>query len=204
MQRREFIGMAAGLAFSPTSANAIGERMLVPSQVSPPDTVSILHGYELQGGICLLDVGDATTEASAYRSGACMARVRFAFGENTLIDAIRRRLDVDFQEAQEIIARDGHAFACLVEGLEPLCRQGVLLTRVVDGLPLRRELTAIIQAEIEGMFAEVREFLGNNRYDLAYGVVVHGRVAAIPGIVELGEEVFHSLVRTVPTHETVG
>lgn len=202
MKRREFLCLTAGLALSPSGARSVeAHNALASYPVSLPIIARILGDDELRSGVCLLDVGSTATEVSAYRDNACLARNTVSFGANSITGAIGQWLSVDYPTARALLNATGHAFPYMVDARETVDASACSLSSPLQARPSRRDLAYLIQAEFERLFVQVRIFLQANSYDLPCGVVVHGGIAALPGIVELGEEVFHSLVRTVPAHE---
>ncbi len=156
---------------------------------------AVLTEDEKEVGVAMVEVGASTTHVAAYYEGKVQRVAVLPFGGNTLTADLVRGLAVPYAEAQKAKEQYGIAFAQLVDP-----RETVELPGPSPGQKraVARELIAhIVEQRLDEMFGLVQgELQDHNLLDkLGAGVVLTGGTVAIPGIVELAQQIFASPVR---------
>ncbi len=165
--------------------------------------MAVLTEDERDLGVCLVDVGGGTTDISVYTEGAIRHTAVIPIAGDQVTNDIAVSLRTTTPEAEDIKRKFGCALIKLARGEEPIEVAG-------DGTrPARRLsrhlLAEVIEPRIEELFGLVRRELEKSGFDAAIGagIVITGGSGAMPGMVELGEEVFNLPVR-LGTPKTVG
>jgi cell division protein FtsA len=165
---------------------------------------AVLTEDEKEVGVAMVEIGAATTDVAAYYEGKVQHVSILPFGGTTLTADLVRGLSVPYAEAQRAKERYGIAFAQLVDPRETVEMPGPSpgQTRAVA-----RELIAhVIEQRLDEMFGIVQGDLeAQGLLDrLGAGIVLTGGTVAIPGIVELGQQIFASPVRLGVPDEGLG
>lgn len=165
---------------------------------------AVLTEDEKEVGVAMVEIGAATTDVAAYYEGKVQHVAILPFGGTTLTADLVRGLSVPYAEAQRAKEHYGIAFAQLVDPRETVEMPGPSpgQTRAVA-----RELIAhVIEQRLDEMFGIVQGDLeGQGLLDkLGAGIVLTGGTVAIPGIVELAQQIFASPVRLGVPAEGLG
>jgi cell division protein FtsA len=165
---------------------------------------AVLTEDEKEVGVAMVEIGAATTDVAAYYEGKVHHVAILPFGGTTLTADLVRGLSVPYAEAQRAKEHYGIAFAQLVDPRETVEMPGPSpgQTRAVA-----RELIAhVIEQRLDEMFGIVQGDLeGQGLLDkLGAGIVLTGGTVAIPGIVELAQQIFASPVRLGVPAEGLG
>jgi len=156
---------------------------------------AVLTEDEKEVGVAMVEIGAATTDVAAYYEGKVQHVSILPFGGTTLTADLVRGLSVPYAEAQRAKEHYGIAFTQLVDPRETVEMPGPSpgQTRAVA-----RELIAhVIEQRLDEMFGivqgdlEAQGLLGK----LGAGIVLTGGTVAIPGIVELAQQIFAAPVR---------
>jgi cell division protein FtsA len=156
---------------------------------------AVLTEDEKEVGVAMVEVGASTTHIAAYYEGKVQRVAVLPFGGNTLTADLVRGLAVPYAEAQKAKEYYGVAFAQLVDPRETIEMPG---PSPGQKRAVARELIAhIVEQRLDEMFGLVQgELQDHNLLDkLGAGVVLTGGTVAIPGIVELAQQIFASPVR---------
>jgi cell division protein FtsA len=155
---------------------------------------AVLTEDEKEVGVAMVEIGAATTDVAAYYEGKVQHVSILPFGGATLTADLVRGLSVPFAEAHKTKEHFGVALAHLVDP-----RETVPLPGPVPGQSRRvaRELIAhVIEQRLDELFGIVQgELQGAGLDHLGAGIVLTGGSAALPGIVDLAQQVFASPVR---------
>ncbi|MBM4185262.1 MAG: cell division protein FtsA [Gemmatimonadetes bacterium] len=155
---------------------------------------AVLTEDEKEVGVAMIEIGAATTDVAAYYEGKVQHVSILPFGGATLTADLVRGLSVPFSEAHKVKEHFGVALAHLVDP-----RETVPLPGPVPGQSRRvaRELIAhVIEQRLDEVFGIVQgELQGAGLDHLGAGIVLTGGGAALPGIVDLAQQVFASPVR---------
>jgi cell division protein FtsA len=156
---------------------------------------AVLTEDEKEVGVAMVEIGASTTDLAAYYEGKVQHVAILPFGGNTLTADLVRGLSVPYAEAQKAKEHYGTAFAQLVDPRETVEMPG---PSPGQKRAVARELIAhIVEQRLDEMFSLVQgELQGHGLLDkLGAGVVLTGGTVAIPGILELSQQIFASPVR---------
>lgn len=165
---------------------------------------AVLTEDEKEVGVAMVEIGASTTDVAAYYEGKVHHVAILPFGGSTLTADLVRGLSVPYAEAQRAKEHYGIAFAQLVDPRETVELPGPSpgQTRAIA-----RELIAhVVEQRLDEMFGIVeRELEDQGVLDkLGAGIVLSGGTVAIPGIVELAQQIFASPVRLGVPAEGLG
>jgi cell division protein FtsA len=165
---------------------------------------AVLTEDEKEVGVVMVEVGASTTDIAAYYEGKIRHVAVLPFGGSTLTSDLVRGLSVPWAEAQRAKERYAAAYTQLVDPRETVELPGPSPNqqRVVA-----RELIAhIVEQRLDEMFGLVQRDLQDQELmdKLAAGVVLTGGTAALPGIVELAQQIFAAPVRLGVPREGLG
>jgi len=164
--------------------------------------IAVLTDDEKDVGVCLVDIGGGTTDLAVFTQGAIRHTAVIPIAGDQITSDIGIALRTSTPDAEEIKIRYGVALQQLADPEEMIEVPGVG-DRPASSLS-RQTLAGFIQPRIEEIYQKVREELVRSGYErlLRAGVVITGGAAAMPGMVELGEEVFHNTVKLgVPAYD---
>jgi cell division protein FtsA len=206
MIRRNFL-KAAGAFVSglPVVAKGGSHRLNSVEQRSRPEcfpahlnsstltatAMSVLSSSERNEGVCLLDIGHRTTEMSVCVANKCRHYEILRFGGDQITTAIAARRDVPFDVAERMKIDYGFALSLLLDPRASIHPPAEAF-----------DLVDIVQGKLAELFSKTDAILLKTgfRPELRHGIVLAGGPAMTPGIVELGEECFHNIVRVASKH----
>lgn len=165
---------------------------------------SVLTEDEREVGAAIVEMGGRTTEIAVYHEGQLQRVAVLPVGGLTVSNDIVRGLNIPFTEADRAKERFGAALARLVDPRETVELPGPApgQTRLVA-----RELIAhVIEQRVDEILGLVEEELQRDGLlsRLGAGIVVTGGTAALPGTVELAQQVFAAPVRLGVPGEGLG
>ena len=165
---------------------------------------AVLTEDEKEVGVAMVEMGASTTDIAAYYEGKVQHVAILPFGGATLTADLVRGLAVPYGEARRAKEQYGTAFAQLVDP-----RETVELPGPAPGQrrAVARELIAhVLEQRLDEMFGIVQgELQKNGLLDkLGAGIVLTGGTTALPGIVELGQQIFAAPVRMGVPSEGLG
>ncbi|GHU04971.1 cell division protein FtsA [Betaproteobacteria bacterium] len=156
---------------------------------------SVLSEDEKDLGVCLIDIGGGTTDLAVWTQGAIRHTSVIPIAGDQITNDIAMALRTPTREAEDIKRKFGCALSDLADPEETLDVAGV------DDRPSRklsrRALADVIQPRVEELFELLLAELRRSGFEevLSSGIVLTGGAAVMPGMIELGEEVFHLPVR---------
>jgi len=156
---------------------------------------AVLTEDEKEVGVAMVELGGGTTEVAVYYEGKIRHVGILPFGGLTVTNDLVKGLSIPFAEAQRAKEQFGAAFAQMVDPQETVELPG---PSPGQRRHVARELIAhIVEQRLDEMFGLVQEELEGNRLldRLGAGIVLTGGATAIPGIVELAQQVFAAPVR---------
>jgi cell division protein FtsA len=165
---------------------------------------AVLTEDEKEVGVCMVEMGASTTDVAAFYEGKIRHVVVLPFGGMTLTADLVRGLSVPYAEAQRAKERYATAFAQLVDPRETVELPGPSPNQ---RRAVARELIAhIVEQRMDEMLGLVqRELKEQDLLDrLAAGIVITGGTAALPGVVELAQQIFAAPVRYGVPREGLG
>jgi cell division protein FtsA len=145
---------------------------------------SVLTKDEKELGVALVDIGGGTTDIAIFSGGAIRHTAVIPIAGDQITNDIAMALRTPTHEAEAIKIPQAWFE---VPGLGD--RQPRQLSR--------QALAAVIEPRIEELFSLVQHVIRESGYEelLSSGVVITGGSAMLPGMVELGEDVFLKQVR---------
>jgi cell division protein FtsA len=157
--------------------------------------MAVLTDDEKDVGVCLVDIGGGTTDIAVFNQGAIRHTAVIPIAGDQITSDIGIALRTSTPDAEEIKIRYGMALQQLADPEEMIEVPGVG-ERPASRLS-RQTLAGFIQPRVEEIYQKVQEELMHSGYErlLRAGIVLTGGSAAMPGMVELGEEVFHNTVK---------
>ena len=156
---------------------------------------AVLSEDEKDLGICLVDIGGGTTDLAVWPQGAIRHTSVIPIAGDQITNDIAMALRTPTREAEDIKCKFGCALSELADP------EDVLDVAGVDDRPSRRlsrrALADVIQPRVEELFELIQAELRRSGFEevLSSGIVLTGGSSAMPGMIELGEEVFHMPVR---------
>ncbi|MCX7171129.1 MAG: cell division protein FtsA [Proteobacteria bacterium] len=153
---------------------------------------AVLTEDEKDVGVCLVDVGGGTTDIAVFTQGAIRHTAVIPIAGDQITNDIAIALRTSTQDAEEIKLRYGVALQQLADAEEMIEVPGVG-ERPSSKLS-RQTLAGVIQPRVEEIYQKVLDELRKSGYErlLRAGVVLTGGASAMPGMVQLGEEIFHN------------
>jgi cell division protein FtsA len=163
---------------------------------------AVLSEDEKDLGVCLVDIGGGTTDLAVWTQGAIRHTSVIPIAGDFITSDIAKVLHTPTREAEDIKCRYGYALSDLADPEDTLDVAGV------DDRPSRkfsrRALADLIQPRVEELFELILAELRRSGFEevLSSGIVLTGGSSVMPGMIELGEEVFHMPVRLgVPKYD---
>jgi len=156
---------------------------------------AVLTEDEKELGVCLVDIGGGTTDIAIFAGGSIRYTAVIPVAGDQITNDIAMALRTPTGEAEAIKIQHGVALRHLTDPQQMIEVPGVgeRGSRTMS----RHTLAEVIEPRIEELYnlalAEIRRSGWGDR--LSSGVVITGGAATMPGMVELGEEIFHQPVR---------
>ena len=166
---------------------------------------AVLTEDEKEVGVAMVEIGANTTNVAAFYEGKIHHVAILPFGGATLTQDLMRGLAIPYKEARLAKERYAHAFAQMVDPRETVDLPGPSPNQMRS---VACELIAhIVEQRLDEMFGIVQGELQDHGVldKLGAGVVLSGGSVAIPGVVELAQQIFASPVRLgVPSEGLAG
>lgn len=156
---------------------------------------AVLTDDEKEVGVCLVDIGGGTTDIAVFAQGAIRHTAIIPIAGDQITNDIAIALRTSTQDAEEIKMRYGYALQQMADAEEMIEVPGVG-DRPSTKLS-RQTLASVIQPRVEEIYLKVQDELRKSGYErlLRAGIVLTGGASAMPGMVQLGEEIFHNTVK---------
>ena len=157
--------------------------------------LAVLTEDEKELGVCLVDIGGGTTDIAVFTNGAIRHTAVIPVAGDQVTNDIAVALRTPPKEAEDLKIRHGCALRQLADA-----RDMIEVPGVGDRPPKtlsRQTLAEFIEPRMEELYSLVQAELRRSGFEelLSSGIVITGGSAAMQGMVELGEEVFHMPVR---------
>ena len=157
--------------------------------------MAVLTEDEKELGVCLVDIGGGTTDIAVFTNGAIRHTAVIPVAGDQVNNDIAVALRTPPKEAEDIKVRYGCALRQLADA-----RDMIEVPGIGDRPPRtlsRQTLAEFIEPRMEELYSLVQAELRRSGFEelLSSGIVITGGSAAMQGMVELGEEVFHMPVR---------
>lgn len=156
---------------------------------------AVLSEDEKDLGVCLIDIGGGTTDIAVWTQGAIRHTSVIPIAGDQITNDIAMALRTPTRDAEDIKCKYGCALSQLADP------EDVLEVAGVDDRPSRklsrRALADVIQPRVEELYELIQHELRRAGFEdvLSSGIVITGGASVMPGMVELGEEIFHMPVR---------
>ena len=150
---------------------------------------------EKELGVCLIDIGDGTTDIAIYSEGSIRHTAVIPIAGYQITNDIAIALRTPTESAEEIKRKYG----CALRQLAPV-EESIEVKTVGDRPPRKlskQTLSEVVEPRVEELFELVRTDLRRNGCEhlIRSGVVLTGGSSKMEGMIELAEEVFHLPVR---------
>ena len=158
-------------------------------------SLSVLTEDERELGVALVDIGAGTTDIAIFTNGAIRHTAVIPIAGDLITSDIAMALRTPTKDAEEIKVESGHAKQVLVD---PDVQ--VEVPGLGDRSPRmlsRQALAGVIEPRVEEIFTLVNQVMRESGFEevLSSGVVLTGGSCIMPGMVELGEDIFLKPVR---------
>ncbi|MDX1667854.1 MAG: cell division protein FtsA [Limnobacter sp.] len=169
----------------------VDDLMLQPLASS----MAVLTEDEKELGVALIDIGGGTADIAVFHGGAIRHTAVLPIAGDQITNDIAMALRTPTPDAEEIKIRHGVAKQLLAD---PHAKIDVPGIGERDPRTLSKQnLAAVIEPRLEELFIEAQRILRESGYEelLSSGIVLTGGTALMPGVAELGEDVFLKPVR---------
>jgi cell division protein FtsA len=158
-------------------------------------SISVLSEDEKELGVVLVDIGAGTTDIAIFSGGAIRHTAVIPIAGDLITSDIAMGLQTPTKNAEDIKLRAG----CAKETLADPHVQ-VQVAGLGDRGPRtlgQQALSGVIQPRVEEIFELVQHVIRESRYEevLSSGIVLTGGSSLMPGMLELGEDIFLKPVR---------
>jgi cell division protein FtsA len=156
---------------------------------------AVLTEDEKELGVALVDIGGGTTDIAIFTGGSIRHTAVIPIAGDQITSDIAMALRTPTPDAEDIKVRYGIAKQVLAEPTERIEVPGIG-DRGPRSLS-RQALAAVIEPRVEELFSMVQQAIRESGYEelLSSGVVITGGTSQLPGLAELGEDIFLKPVR---------
>jgi cell division protein FtsA len=158
-------------------------------------SLSVLSRDEQELGVALVDIGAGTTDVAIFTGGAIRHTAVIPIAGDLITSDIAMALRTPTKDAEDIKVESGFAKQLLADP-----EQQVEVPGLGDRGPRmlsKQALAGVIEPRIEEIFSLVQQVIRESGYEevLSSGIVITGGSAVMPGMIELGEDIFLKPVR---------
>ncbi|HYF43336.1 MAG TPA: cell division protein FtsA, partial [Ramlibacter sp.] len=158
-------------------------------------SLAVLSEDERELGVALVDIGAGTTDVAIFTNGAIRHTAVIPIAGDLITSDIAMALRTPTKDAEDIKVESGYAKQLLADP-----DQQVEVPGLGDRGPRmlsKQALAGVIEPRIEEIYSLVQQVIRESGYEevLSSGVVITGGSAVMPGMVELGEDIFLKPVR---------
>jgi cell division protein FtsA len=158
-------------------------------------SLAVLTDDERELGVALVDIGAGTTDVAIFTNGAIRHTSVIPIAGDLITSDIAMALRTPTKDAEEIKVESGYAKQLLTDA-----ETQVEVPGLGDRGPRmlsRQALAGVIEPRVEEIFALVHQVIRESGYEevLSSGIVLTGGSCIMPGMVELGEDIFLKPVR---------
>jgi len=162
---------------------------------------AVLTQDEKELGVALVDIGAGTTDVQIYTEGSVRHTAVIPIAGDLITSDIAMALRTPTKDAEEIKVEHGVAKQLLADpaGQVEVPGLGDRAPRLLS----RQALSGVIEPRVEEIYTLVHQVIRDSGYEerLSSGIVLCGGAAVMPGMVELGEDIFLKPVRRgLPTY----
>src|SRR6187431_1379574 len=156
---------------------------------------AVLTADERELGVAMVDIGAGTTDVQIYTDGSVRHTAVIPIAGDLITSDIAMALRTPTKDAEEIKVEHGAAKQLLADPADQVEVPG--LGDRAPRMLSRQALAGVIEPRIEEIFSLVQQVVRESGYEvvLSSGIVLTGGSAVMPGMVELGEDIFLKPVR---------
>ncbi len=156
---------------------------------------AVLTDDERELGVACVDVGAGTTDVAIFAGGAIRHTAVIPIAGDLITSDIAMALRTPTMDAEDIKVAHGCAKQLLADADTQVEVPG--LGDRTPRLLSRQALAGVIEPRVEEIFQLVQQVIRDSGFEelLSSGVVLTGGSAVMPGMVELGEDIFLKPVR---------
>mgnify|MGYP006194201189 CR=1 FL=1 len=168
------------------------DQLLLNPQSS---SLAVLSEDERELGVVCVDIGAGTTDVAIFANGSIRHTAVIPIAGDLITSDIAMALRTPTKDAEEIKVEHGCAKQLLADP-----EQRVEVPGLGDRAPRmlsRQALSGVIEPRVEEIFALVQQVIRESGHEelLSSGIVLTGGSSVMPGMVELGEDIFLKPVR---------
>lgn len=158
-------------------------------------SLAVLTPDEKELGVALIDIGGGTTDIAIFTGGAIRHTSVIPIAGDQITNDVAMALRTPTIDAEEIKILHGVAKQSLADPAQRIEVPG--LGDRPPRLLTRQALAAVIEPRVEELFTLAQRVIRESGFDelLSSGIVLTGGSAMMPGMVELGEDIFLKQVR---------
>ncbi len=158
-------------------------------------SLAVLTQDEQELGVAMVDIGAGTTDVAIFTGGAIRHTAVIPIAGDLITSDIAMALRTPTKDAEEIKVASGYAKQLLADPDAQVEVPG--LGDRAPRMLSRQALAGVIEPRIEEIFSLVQQVIRESSYEevLSSGIVITGGSAVMPGMVELGEDIFLKPVR---------
>ncbi len=167
-------------------------------------SLSVLTDDERELGVGLVDIGAGTTDVAIFANGAIRHTAVIPIAGDLITSDIAMALRTPTKDAEDVKIDSGCAKQLLTDAETQVEVPG--LGDRGPRLLSRQVLAGVIEPRVEEIFALVHQVMRDSGFEevLSSGIVLTGGSSIMPGMVELGEDIFLKPVRRgVPKYSGV-
>ena len=162
---------------------------------------AVLTDDEKDLGVAVVDIGAGTTDVAIFTGGSIRHTAVIPIAGDLITSDIAMALRTPTKDAEEIKVEYGVAKQLLADPNEQVEVPG--LGDRTPRMLSRQALAGVIEPRVEEIYSLVHQVIRESGYEelLSSGIVITGGTAVMPGMVELGEDIFLKPVRKgLPTY----
>ncbi|MGV8803592.1 MAG: cell division protein FtsA [Polaromonas sp.] len=158
-------------------------------------SLSVLTQDERELGVAMVDIGAGTTDIAIFSGGAIRHTAVIPIAGDLITSDIAMALRTPTKDAEDIKVESGCAKQLLADPDSQVEVPG--LGDREPRMLSRQALAGVIEPRVEEIFLLVQQVIRESGYEemLSSGIVITGGSAVMPGMVELGEDIFLKPVR---------
>jgi len=158
-------------------------------------SLSVLTDDERELGVGLVDIGAGTTDVAIFANGAIRHTAVIPIAGDLITSDIAMALRTPTKDAEDVKIDSGCAKQLLTDAETQVEVPG--LGDRGPRLLSRQVLAGVIEPRVEEIFALVHQVIRESGFEevLSSGIVLTGGSSIMPGMVELGEDIFLKPVR---------
>ncbi|ABM43777.1 cell division protein FtsA [Acidovorax sp. JS42] len=156
---------------------------------------AVLTDDERELGVAVVDIGAGATDVAIFTGGAIRHTAVIPIAGDLITSDIAMALRTPTKDAEDIKVESGYAKQLLAdpEAQVEVPGLGDRSPRMLS----KQALAGVIEPRVEEIFSLVQQVIRESGYEevLSSGIVITGGSSVMPGMVELGEDIFLKPVR---------